>query len=97
MKGETIMEWSRTTIEAVEANAANILICPTLAIKEGIVPAPMKYPTKYPESIKPVAAILNSSCTALTPSKDPCKPCANIINPIPVKRAQEFFKILFTI
>ena len=97
VKGVTIIEWSRTIIEAVEANAANTLMCPTLPIKEGIVPAPIKYPIKYPESMKPVAAILNSSCTALTPSKDPCKPCANMINAIPVKRAQEFLSILFII
>ena len=54
-----------------DANAAKTLICPTLHIILGIVPAPIKYPTKYPDIKKPVDVKLNSSWTALTPSKDP--------------------------
>ena len=49
------------TKEAKDAKAAKTLMCPTLEIKAGIVAAPIKYPTKYPDIIKPVAVKLNSS------------------------------------
>ena len=70
LHGFIIMEWRRTTIEAIDAKAAKTLICPTLKIKLGIVFAPIKYPTNYPDNIIPVAVKLNSSATALTPSKE---------------------------
>ena len=63
--------WTKITKDAIDAKAANILICPTLEINFGIVIAPIKYPTNYPDIIKPVAAKLNSSLTALTPRSDP--------------------------
>ena len=40
------MEWSKTISDAIEANAANTLICPTLEIICGIDFAPIKYPAK---------------------------------------------------
>ena len=67
-------EWTKITNDARDAKAAKTLICPTLEIIVGIVPAPIKYPTKYPDIIKPVAVKLNSSCTALTPSNEPWNP-----------------------
>ena len=54
-----------------DANAAKTLICPTLDIIFGIVAAPIKYPTKYPDIMKPVEVKLNSSWTALTPRREP--------------------------
>ena len=54
-----------------DANAAKTLICPTLDIILGIVAAPIKYPTKYPDIMKPVEVKLNYSCTALTPKREP--------------------------
>ena len=95
MNGWIISEWIKTTSEAKDAKAAKTLIWPTLEIIFGIVEAPMKYPTKYPDIIKPVAVKENSSCTALTPNRDPWKPYAIIIKLIPRKSAQEFFKTLF--
>ena len=59
------------TKEAKDAKAAKTLMWPTLEIIVGIVVAPIKYPTKYPDIMKPVAVKLNSSCTALTPNKEP--------------------------
>ena len=58
------------TKEAKDAKAAKTLIWPTRDIRPVIVDVPMKYPTKYPDIIKPVAARLNSSCTALTPRSE---------------------------
>ena len=55
--------------EAVDAKAAKTLICPTLRTRLGTILAPVKYPTKYPDIIAPVAMKLNSSITDLTPSK----------------------------
>ena len=46
-------------------------MCPTLETKLEIVFAPIKYPMKYPESIKPVEIRLKSSLTALIPNRDP--------------------------
>ena len=68
IKGCIIAEWIRITKDDSDANAAKTLICPTLEIMLGMVAAPMKYPTKYPDIINPVAVKLNSSWTALTPS-----------------------------
>ena len=53
------------TKDAKDANAAKTLIWPTLDIIFGIVAAPIKYPTKYPDIKKPTVR-LKSSCTALT-------------------------------
>ena len=39
------IECIKITIDAIEANAANTLMWPTLKIKFGIVFAPIKYPT----------------------------------------------------
>ena len=39
------IECIRTTIDAIDAKAANTLICPTLEIRLVIVFAPIKYPT----------------------------------------------------
>ena len=47
------------------------LICPTLETKVDIVLAPIKYPIKYPESIKPVDTNPKSSLTALIPKREP--------------------------
>ena len=68
------MEWTRITREASDAKAANTLIWPTLEMTFGIVAAPIKYPIKYPDIIKPVDVKLNSSWTALTPKSEPWKP-----------------------
>ena len=89
------IEWTRITKEAKDANAAKTLMWPTLDIMFGIVVAPIKYPTKYPENKKPVDDRPKFSLTALTPNRVPWKPWASIINAIPIKRAQEFFIILF--
>ena len=56
--------------EAIEAKAANTLICPTLEIIFGAVLAPIKYPTKYPDIIKPVSDRLKFSSTARTPRSE---------------------------
>ena len=77
----TNIAWIKILNEAIDAKAAKILIWPTLETIVGIVFAPMKYPTKYPDIIAPVARKLNSSITALTPSKLPWKPCATISTP----------------
>jgi hypothetical protein len=45
VKGLIKIECIRTTIEAIEAKAANTRICPTLEISPVIVFAPIKYPT----------------------------------------------------
>ena len=59
--GFTKTACTRITKDAIDANAAKTLICPTLEIRPGIVAAPIKYPTKYPDIINPVAVKLNSS------------------------------------
>ena len=74
MKGWIKIEWTKITNEANDAKAAKTLIWPTLEMILGIVAAPTKYPTKYPDIIKPVAVKLNSSWTALTPRREPWKP-----------------------
>ena len=74
MNGLIIIEWIRITNEAKDAKAAKTLIWPTREIILGIVAAPIKYPTKYPDIINPVAVKLNSSWTALTPKRDPWNP-----------------------
>ena len=65
------MECIKITKDDNDANAAKTLICPTLDIILGIVAAPIKYPTKYPDIMNPVEVKLNSSCTALTPKREP--------------------------
>ena len=79
----------------MDAKAAKTLMCPTLEITGVAVLAPIKYPTKYPDIIKPVEAKLKFSTTALTPRSELWYPYDNIIILIPKKSAQEFFTILF--
>ena len=45
VNGLTKIECKSTTIDAIDAKAANTRICPTLEINPVIVFAPIKYPT----------------------------------------------------
>ena len=49
------------TNDAKDAKASKTLMWPTLEMRPGSVYAPIKYPTKYPDIIKPVEVRLNSS------------------------------------
>tara|TARA_B100001778_G_C18535619_1_gene605745 strand:+ start:775 stop:1113 length:339 start_codon:yes stop_codon:yes gene_type:complete len=94
-KGFTKTECNKTDNDAIDAKAAKTLICPTLEITGVAVLAPIKYPTKYPDIIKPVDSRLKFSATALTPRSEFWYPYDNMIILMPKNKAQEFLTILF--
>ena len=76
-------------MEAIDANAAKTLICPTFLIILGQIYELARKPIKYPVKTYPISKSENLNNTALIFNKVPCKEWASIINPKPVNRAQE--------
>ena len=89
MNGFINIACKRMDVDARDASAPKIRICPTRLTKIGMVLQPNIKPRKYPDIINPVIVVPKFSIEARTPIKVDCRPFPIIISPMPSSSAQQ--------
>ena len=85
--GSTNIRWSRAAVDAREASAAKVRVCPTARISAPAHSEPSTSPAENPEPISPISVAVKFSIPPRTDNSVPWSVFPICISPNPASRA----------